>query len=113
MAYDYRNSKETDPDKYFGYTAPNCYPPTIFYILKTDLEQLKEGKLPEKGDYSVGGSCYYKNTDGDYGGSACKELFFRAPEIQSYLANDTGFIKKAVDAGITWFLPSGIDVFVF
>lgn len=110
---DYRNINVTDPDEYFGYTAPNCSPPTTFYILKGHLEQLKEGKLPEKGDFSVGGASYYRNTNGEYGGCACKELFFRAPEIQKHLSQDKAFIEKAINAGITWFLPKDIDMFVF
>lgn len=110
----YGNIKVTDPNQYFAFTAPDLYPATIFYILKSDLENLKKGKLPEKGSFfSSGGSKYYKNTNGEYGGWERKGYFFKSPEIQSYLLQDKDFILQAVKDGITWFLPKDIDMFIF
>ena len=57
---------------------------------------------------------YYSNTNGRYAGTACTELYLRAPEIQAYLVADKEFIVKAIEQDVTWFLPQEIvDIFVF
>ena len=111
---DPRDSKVTDPNKYFAYTAPRTSPKTINYILKEDLENLKEGEIPQIDDFSCGGASYYINTDGRYGGCACTAHFLKAKEIQEYMYNDSDFIKKAIENNVTWFLPKEAnEIFVF
>lgn len=111
---DYRDSKVTDPDKYFAYTAPRCSPPTTHYILKSDLESLKEGKIPQERDFGTGGAAYYRNTEGRYGGVACGAHFLSSKEIQEYLILDPDFVQRAIENNVTWFLPKeATDIFVF
>lgn len=104
-----------NPDMYLAYTSPNTSPKTINYVLKAHIDGIKERKLPNRGDFSTGLQiAYYSNTNGRYAGTACTELFLRAPEVQSYLVQDTEFIIKAINQNVTWFLPQEtIDIFVF
>jgi len=105
----------TNPDKYFAYTSPSATPPRTFYILKSDLERLKEDEIPKLSDYSTGiGASYYKDTNGRYGGTACAEHFMRAKEIQEYLLEDDEFINRAIKTDRTWFIPKvAQDIFIF
>lgn len=112
---DLRDIDVTDPELYLAYTSPNTSPKTIQYVLKSDIDGIKERKLPQRGDYNTGRQiAYYSNTKGRYAGTACTELFLRAPEIQAYLVADKEFIVKAIEQDVTWFLPQEIvDIFVF
>ena len=114
-AKDSRDIDVTDPELYLAYTSPNTSPKTIRYVLKSDINGIKERKLPQRGDFSTGMQiAYYSNTNGRYAGLACTELFLRAPEIQAYLVADKEFIFKAIERNVTWFLPQEIiDVFLF
>lgn len=83
---DLRDIDVTDPELYLAYTSPNTSPKTILYVLKSDINRIKEQKLPQRGDFSTGRQiAYYSNTNGRYAGLACTELFLSAPEIQAYL----------------------------
>ena len=112
---DFRDIDVTDPELYLAYTSPNTSPKTILYVLKSDIEGIKERKLPQRGDFGTGMQiAYFSNTNGRFAGIACTELFLRAPEIQAYLAVDKEFIVKAIEQNVTWFLPQEIiDVFIF
>ena len=114
-AKDSRDIDVTDPELYLAYTSPNTSPKTIRYVLKSDINGIKERKLPQRGDFSTGMQiAYYSNTNGRYAGLACTELFLRAPEIQAYLVADKEFIVKAIEQNVTWFLPQEIiDIFLF
>ena len=111
---DFRDIDVTDPELYLAYTSPNTSPKTIRYVLKSNIDDIKYRKLPQRDDSSGMHIAYYSNTNGRYAGTACTELFLRAPEIQAYLATDKEFIVKAIEQNVTWFLPKVIrDVFVF
>ena len=112
---DPRDINIKDPEAYFAYTAPNTSRKTTEYILKKDLLRIKDCRLPQKSDYSTGGSApYYSNTNGRYAGNACAAHFLSAKEIQDYLVSDEDFVKKAVDENVTWFFPENIrDIFIF
>jgi len=111
---DPRDIDVTDPNEYFAYTAPNCSSKVTYYVLKSTLDNLKEGNIPEKDDFSTGcGGNYFVNTNGRYGGSACAAHFLKAKEIQAYVLSDSAFVKKAIEANITWFMPENVDLFVF
>ena len=111
---DSRDIDVIDPELYLAYTSPNTSPKTIRYVLKSDINVIKERKLPQRGDFSGMQIAYYSNTNGRYAGTACTELFLRAPEIQAYLVADKEFIVKAIEQNVTWFLPQEIvDIFVF
>jgi hypothetical protein len=111
---DHRDSNEKDPDKYFAYTAPRCSPKTTFYILKTDLDSIKEGKIPQERDFGTGGAAYYRNTDGRYAGVACGAHFLSSKEVQDYMIEDAEFVQRAIENNVTWFLPKDVtDIFVF
>ena len=112
---DFRDIDVTDPELYLAYTSPNTSPKTILYVLKSDIEGIKERKLPQRGDFGTGMQiAYFSNTNGRFAGIACTELFLRAPEIQAYLLADKEFIVKAIEQNVTWFLPQEIiDVFIF
>ncbi len=112
---DSRDSKITDPDKYFAYSPTNVQPPTIYYVLLTDLEQMKTGKLPEgPKDFSVGGANYYKNTDGHYGGNASAAYFLFSKEVMEYLKDDKEFLHNCIKQKAIAFLSQDmIDLFLF
>ena len=112
---DSRDIDVTDPELYLAYTSPNTSPKTILYVLKSDIDGIKERKLPQRGDFGTGMQiAYFSNTNGRFAGIACTELFWRAPEKQAYLATDKEFIVKAIEQNVTWFLPQEIvDIFVF
>ena len=112
---DLRDIDVTDPELYLAYTSPNTSPKTIRYVLKSAIDGIKERKLPQRRDYNTGRQiAYYSNTKGRYAGTACTELYLRAPEIQAYLVTDKEFIVKAIEQDVTWFLPQEIvDIFVF
>lgn len=111
---DPRDISENNPDAYVAYTVPNTSSKITYYVLKETLENLKEGKLPEADDFSTGyGGCYYANTNGRYGGTACAAHFLKAKEIQDFLLNDPTFIKKAIESNVTWFMPEQTNVFMF
>jgi hypothetical protein len=112
---DPRDIDNTNPEDYFAYTSPNTSPTTIKYILKKDLINLKEGRLPQSDDYSTGnGAAYYRDTNGRYGGSACAAHFLSAKEIQDFLFEDDDFVHRAIEEKVTWFFPDVVrDMFVF
>ncbi len=112
---DFRDSKITDPEKYFAFTPDNVQPPRQYYVLKEDLEGIKKGELPKhRMDFKGRGAAYYKNTDGRYGGTAIAAHFLFAPEVMEWLQSDPEFMRRCVDEGATAFLPKDVqDIFVF
>jgi len=114
MNVDYRNSKITDPSKYFAYTSPDTYPATIQYVLLSTLEAIKESNIPQKNDFSTFGGSYFRNTNGEYGGCGCGAYFLSAKEIQEYMMKDINFVNRAIKTNVIWFLPKEVaDIFVF
>ena len=54
MFNDSRNIDIINPDEYFAYTAPSTTPKTILYILKKDLENMKNSKIPQRDNFTTG-----------------------------------------------------------
>ena len=112
---DFRDSNVTDADKYFAFTPDNVSPPRQYFVLKKDLEKIKNGPLPKhRRDFNGYGASYFANTTGRYGGQAIAAHFLFAPEVMEWLQSDPDFISRCINEGILIFVPQEIqNVFVF
>lgn len=114
MQKGYFDIKITDPNKYIPVTIQQDTGTTkTLYILKTDIEFLKLGQLPEDVHSMVLGINYYTDTNGHYGGYGTKGFCFNVPEIVTILLSDKEFLQKVIKKKITWFLPKEYDIFLF
>ena len=112
---DDRDINISDPDAYIHFTPHNSSSKKYNYMLKSDFEKLKNGKIPEQHNFN-NSYPYYSNTFGSYGGTATASYFFSCKEIVDLLLQDKDFIHKiSQDPDVLlWFLPdSAKDLFVF